>query len=128
MKIEHIAIACKNKAESDRFFINLLGLSEKRKFTVPADLMKSFFGVKEEKIVVRYGNDFFDVEVFLTEDDSRALDIFTHLCLIIEDRDKIVNDGMKMGYEVAKVPRKDSENYYLFIKDSFGNLYEIKSP
>jgi hypothetical protein len=28
---------------------------------------------------------------------------------------------------VIKVPREDSDNYYLFIKDDFDNLFEIKS-
>jgi len=31
-----------------------------------------------------------------------------------------------MGYDIVKVPRKDGVGYYLFIKDSFQNLYEIK--
>jgi len=128
MKIEHIAVACNNKKESDKFFIKLLGLSEKRVFTVSEDLMEKFFGNKEKKSVVRYGNEHFDIEVFLTEDDSKALDTFTHSCLIAKNRDKIVNDAITMDYEVVKVPRKDSDNYYLFIKDGFGNLYEIKSP
>ncbi|GAH33544.1 unnamed protein product, partial [marine sediment metagenome] len=31
-----------------------------------------------------------------------------------------------MGYDVVKVPRDDSNGYYLFIRDSFHNIYEIK--
>jgi len=31
-----------------------------------------------------------------------------------------------MGYDLIKVPRKDSNGYYRFIKDGFRNLYEIK--
>jgi hypothetical protein len=33
-----------------------------------------------------------------------------------------------MDFEVIKVPREGSDNYYLFIKDDFDNLFEIKSP
>ena len=31
-----------------------------------------------------------------------------------------------MGFDVVKVPIKDGEGYYLFIKDLFDNLYEIE--
>ncbi|UCD00508.1 MAG: hypothetical protein JSV23_06340 [Promethearchaeota archaeon] len=65
-------------------------------------------------------------EVFITNDNSKANDVFTHSCLLIENRDVFVNTASSMGFDVVKVPRKESEGYYLFIKDSFHNLYEIK--
>jgi hypothetical protein len=127
MKIEHIAVASNSKKESDRFFLNLLGLSEKRDFIVSAELMEKFFGINKNQRVIRYGNEDIDIEVFITEDNTKTLDKFTHNCLILKQREKIVEDAILMGYEVKKVPRKNSNNYYLFIKDNFGNLYELKT-
>ena len=52
--------------------------------------------------------------------------IFTHPCFLVEERDKLVEKAMSMNFPVIKVPRKDGIGYYLFVKDSFQNLYEIK--
>jgi hypothetical protein len=52
--------------------------------------------------------------------------VFSHSCLLIEQRDEFLSRAIAMGYEVIKVPRDDNNGYYLFIKDGFQNLYEIK--
>ena len=88
--------------------------------------MKKFFNLKRENKFVLYGNKDSNFEVFITNDDSRARDIFTHSCLLIENRDEFMSKASSMGYDLVKVPRKDSDGYYLFIKDTFQNLYEIK--
>jgi catechol 2,3-dioxygenase-like lactoylglutathione lyase family enzyme len=126
MKIDHIAIACCSESDSDKFFIDLLGLKKVRTFRVSSDLMEKFFGVKKEQEIIRYENDDLSVEVFITNDDRKAKDIFTHSCLIVKNRDKFVEKASSMGFTVIKVPRKNSDGYYLFIKDSYQNLYEIK--
>ena len=126
MKIEHIALAVNAENESDNFFVGLLGLRKTRSFNVSADLMEQFFDVKKEKKLVLYENDEVSFEVFITDDSSKSEDIFTHVCLVVEDRDEFVNKSLSLGYPTIKVPRKDGNGYYLFIKDSYGNLYEIK--
>ena len=127
MKIEHLAVSSNSEEDSDNFFIKLLGLKKLKSFVVSSDLMEQFFRVKKERKVIRYGNDGVNIEVFITDDKSKAMDIFTHMCLIIEDRAKLVETARQMNYEVIKVPRKNSDIFYLFIKDKFKNLYEIKS-
>jgi len=124
--LEHIAIASNNEKESDRFFTKLLGLEKTRAFTVPTDLTEKFFGVSREQKILRYEKGSLSFEVFITNDDSKARDKFTHSCLLIENRDDFVNRATSMGYDIIKVPRKEGVGYYLFIKDSFQNLYEIK--
>jgi len=88
--------------------------------------MEKFFGIKKEQEIIRYSDEKINIEVFITKDNSKVKDTFTHSCLIIEDRDKLVSKARLMGYDVIKVPRENSDIYYLFIKDSYGNLYEIK--
>jgi len=126
LKIEHLAVSSNSEEDSDNFFIKLLGLKKLRSFVVASDLMEQFFKVKKDHKVIRYGNEELSVEVFITDDKSKVIDKFTHICLVIEDRAKLIDTARQMNYEVIKVPRKDSDVFYLFLKDKFGNLYEIK--
>jgi hypothetical protein len=126
MKIEHVAVASNFEEDSDKFFINLLGLKKSRSFVVSKDKMEQFFGVSKEQDVIRYESSHMSVEVFLTKDDTKARDIFTHSCLLVSNRDELVDKAKKMNFPVIKVPRTDSDSYYLFLKDNYNNLYEIK--
>ena len=126
MKIEHLAVSSNTEEDSDNFFIKLLGLKKLRSFVVSSDLMEQFFKVKKEHKAIRYGNEEVSIEVFITDDKSKVIDKFTHMCLVIEDRAKLIDTARQMNYEVIKVPRKNSDVFYLFLKDKFGNLYEIK--
>lgn len=126
MDIEHIAIASNSEDDSDKFFVNLLGLRKSRSSIVSTDKMEKFFGVSKEQDVIRYENAKMSVEVFVTNDDSKARDIFTHACLLVDNRDDLVNKAKSMNFPVIKFPRTDSDSYYLFIKDNFHNIYEIK--
>ena len=125
-EIEHIGVASNTEEDSDKFFIELLGLKKIRSFTVSADLMEKFFGTKKEHKIVRYEKDSLSFEVFITDDESKAKDIFSHACILVKERDVFVDKASYMGFSIVKVPRKDSSGYYLFIKDRYQNLYEIK--
>jgi len=127
LKIEHIAVASNSEVESDNFYNNLLKLQKVKSFTVSKELMNKFFGVYKDQQIIRYSNKTVSIEVFITNENDKSIDNFTHTCIIVEDRDKLVDDARIKGYPVIKVPREDSNNYYLFIKDDFGNLFEIKS-
>ena len=126
MNIEHIAIASNSEEDSDEFFATLLGLKKSRSFIVSTDKMEQFFGVSKEQNVIRYDNANISVEVFITDDDSKARDLFTHSCLLVDNRDELVRRAREMQFQVIQVPRTDSDSYYLFIKDNFQNIYEIK--
>ncbi len=127
MKIDHIAVTSNSEKESDKFFCDLLELKRIKTFTVSEELSQKFFGVKKSHKVVRYQNESFGAEVFINEKESKAKDVFTHICIIIQNRDQLIKRAMEFGFETIKVPRNDSDSYYLFLKDSFGNRYEIKS-
>lgn len=127
MKIEHVAVASNSEVNSDNFYMSLLKLQKIKSFTVSKELMNQFFGVNKDQQITRYSNDSVNIEVFITNTNEKSFDKFTHTCIIVEDRDKLVDDARKKGYQVIKVPREGSDIYYLFIKDDFGNLFEIKS-
>ncbi|MDX1799269.1 MAG: hypothetical protein R3255_11520 [Candidatus Lokiarchaeia archaeon] len=126
IKFEHMAVGYNSEEEADKFFVDLLGLNKIRSKSVPYDLMEKFFGINQEQKFVVYGKDDFNFEVFITNDMSKAKDLFTHSCLLIKNRDEFVNRATSMDFDVVKVPRNDGIGYYLFIKDAFQNLYEIK--
>ena len=126
MHLEHIAISYNSEKQSDKFFIDLLGCEKTRSFIVTSDLMEKFFGSKKEQDVIRYEKDNVNFEVFITNDNSKSKDIFTHACLVIEDREELINKAKILGFEIIKVPRKNNDGYYLFLRDSYMNLYEIK--
>ncbi len=126
MKIDHVAVSSNTEEDSDRFFIELLDMKKERAFVVSDDLMELFFGVRKEQKIVRYGNDDVSVEAFITNNNSKVIDKFTHICLIIEGREKLIEKAKQLNFEVIKVPRKNTDGFYLFLKDHFGNLYEIK--
>ncbi len=126
MKIDHVAVSSNTEEDSDKFFIELLAMKKERAFVVSDDLMEQFFGVRKEQKIVRYGNDDVSVEAFITNNNSKVIDKFTHICLIIEGREKLIEKAKQLNFEVIKVPRKNTDGFYLFLKDHFGNLYEIK--
>jgi catechol 2,3-dioxygenase-like lactoylglutathione lyase family enzyme len=126
MKIEHIAVGYHSEEESDRFFIELLGLKKVRSKIVSSDLMQRFFGVERDHKFVVYGNHEANFEVFITNEKGQAQDTYTHSCLLVDNRDELVVKASLMGFGIVKVPRQESGGYYLFITDSFNNLYEIK--
>jgi len=126
MKLEHIAVAANSEVDADKFFVQLLGMEKIRSFNVSAALMEKFFGVDKDYHVIRYEVEHLNAEVFITDDDSKAQDIFTHNCLLVKDPEDLLNRGGGIGLETIKIPRQGTGFYY-FIKDFFGNLYEIKS-
>jgi catechol 2,3-dioxygenase-like lactoylglutathione lyase family enzyme len=126
LKIEHIAVSSKNVEDSDKFFIELLGMKKERDFIVSDDLMEQFFGVRKEQRILRYENENVSVEAFILDDDSKALDKFTHTCLVIDDRENLIERAKQLNFKVIQVPRKNNIGFYLFLKDNFDNLYEIK--
>jgi hypothetical protein len=126
LKIEHFAVSSNSEEDSEKFFIELLDMKKERAFVVSDDLMAQFFGVRKEQKIIRYQNDEMSVEAFITDDNSKAIDRFTHTCLIIKDREKLIDKAKQLNFKVIKVLRKKDDGFYLFLKDRFGNLYEIK--
>ncbi|MFX1411892.1 MAG: hypothetical protein ACFFA6_16215, partial [Promethearchaeota archaeon] len=100
MKIEHIAVASRSENDSDKFFMELLDFNKERIFMVSSDLMEKFFGLKKEQKVIRYRNNDIKVEVFITNDDSRTKDHFTHSCLFVKNRNELVEKASLMGFNV----------------------------
>ncbi|MFW9771677.1 MAG: VOC family protein [Promethearchaeota archaeon] len=126
--IDHVAVSANSEEESDKFFVSLLGLKKDKVFTVSKNLMEKFFGIKKDQQIIRYSSEKVNIEAFITNKKNKIKGKFTHICFSIEDRNHFLSKAEKMMYKVIRVAREGSDNYYLFVKDAFGNLYEIKSP
>jgi len=127
MKILHNGLTFRSKEESDKFLIDFLGLEIKRSFTGEKWLMKECFGINKDIEIIHYGNEEALLEVFINNNVSEKKDKIVHICIEVDDRDSLVDKAAAMGIESIVIPRKDSEKgYYLFIRDSSNNLYEIK--
>jgi catechol 2,3-dioxygenase-like lactoylglutathione lyase family enzyme len=127
MRIDHIAVASNSEEESSKFFTDLLGLKKVRDFILSAHLMEQFFDIRKDQKIIRYSDNEMDVEVFITNKKSRIKDRFTHSCLLVKNKLELIEKANIMGYKVIKVARKESDDFYLFLKDKSGNIYEIKS-
>ena len=66
------------------------------------------------------------MEVIITNTLEKMKDKFTHACIMVEDSIKLIEKAADMGYRIIKVPRDKASGYYLFLRDNFGNLFEIK--
>lgn len=126
MKMEHYAVASRTEEESERFYVHLLGLKKIREFNVSAELMKALFGLEKSSRVIRYADEEMDIEVFITDDESQAQDTFTHGCILVAQRDDFLRKAQSQGFKTRQVPKPNTETYHLFIKDSYGNNYEVK--
>ncbi|TFF86520.1 MAG: hypothetical protein EU517_00320 [Promethearchaeota archaeon] len=126
LKLDHIALASNSEEESDKFFISLLDMNKVRNFEVSNDKMRQFFSVNERHNFVRYENEDFSVEIVITNEKDRVKDTFTHTCISVKNGLKLIEKATSMGYVTIKVPRDRDDGYYLFLKDAFGNLFEIK--
>lgn len=115
-----------SEQDAESFFSKFLGMKKTRVFEVEADLTEKFFGVYKKQKIIRFENSHIAVEVFINEEQTKHTDIFTHVCIEVEKRDQLLQKAEDMKFPVIKVPRKEGDSYYLFIKDDYGNLYEIK--
>ncbi|MBD3227915.1 MAG: hypothetical protein GF329_06975 [Candidatus Lokiarchaeota archaeon] len=125
-KIDHFALISHSEVESDRFYTDLLGFKRKYDFKVNSKLLNKIFGINKEIKVIRYGGNNCDLEIFIIKDLKVIENSLSHIGIIVENKEKILNRAEVMGYRVNKIPKKDSDSYYLFIKDDSGNYFEIK--
>lgn len=126
MNLNHFAVGLNSREDSDKFFIELLGMQEARNFPLKKDLNKAFFNVDKEITIIRYEKNDVAVEAIIDDQVSRTKDLYTHVCIIVDDKEAFYKKATSLGFECIKHPRDDGNGFFLFVKDSTGNIYEIK--
>ena len=122
MKLEHIAISVKDASEIEAFFKGLLKMEEVRTFVLKEELSNRIFGISKETKVVLLQKGELVFEIFLLNEPLKKS--FNHVCIAVDDREKLIETSMQNNYEVIRIERDYSD--LIFIKDHSGNIFEIK--
>ncbi len=118
----HIALQYRDKCDAETFFCKILGLNKEKEFTLPASLADSVFSIDRDVDIIVYSNEDVRFEIFFTEENANVR--YEHICIAVEDRQKLIDLCRKHGIEVIKIKREERD--LLFIRDFNGYLYEIK--
>jgi catechol 2,3-dioxygenase-like lactoylglutathione lyase family enzyme len=120
--LNHVALEVDNKEKAERFFTEVLDLPKVKTFVLEKRLNKDIFGKDDEIDVNNYGNENIMFEVFIAGNEKKKS--YNHVCINVEDKAKFIEKCKKYRIETNIVKKGDRE--LLFIKDYFGNMYEIK--
>ncbi len=123
VKLNHIALQSTSIEKSDLFFSKILGIPKIREFKLSKELSEKIFDLPTEVTVCVYDNEKCKFEVFITKKKQNFS--FNHVCIEINNREELIKKCKLNNLEVRLVEKKDKT--LLFIKDFFGNIYEIKS-
>ena len=118
--LQHIGLESRDKGTADRFFVEVLGLEEKKTATLSPELNLAIFGMDGPVEMVVYENEKMSVEVFLS--GSAVTPSYGHACLVVPKRETLMEKCRKHDLPVITVQKGDKE--LLFIRDFSGNLYE----
>lgn len=121
MKPEHIAITVTGSDEIINFYQRILGMEEVRNFVLDKSLSAKIFGVKENLPVYLMQKDDLVLEIFIYKQNQQPVN---HLCISVENREKLTKELQEKGYETIIIQRKQPD--LVFIKDKSGNIFEIK--
>ena len=124
MKLHHVAVVCHSQENADRFYGEILGLKQIKSFTLNRELVDQIFDVNCECQMILYGNENFAVEVFVTSVHPEKVNPFVHLCIEVENKEKLAENCQAKGLETKRISRGDGS--LIFVKDYDGNLFEIK--
>jgi catechol 2,3-dioxygenase-like lactoylglutathione lyase family enzyme len=122
MKLEHIAIAVTNPSEIEIFYKGLLGMEEVRSFILNEKLSQKIFSIPKETPVTLLQKDDLVLEIFLLDEPLKKG--YNHICIAVDEREKLVKAAARKKFEVAKIERELSD--LIFIKDHSGNIFEVK--
>ncbi len=123
MKLNHIGLTIREKDEINLFYLNILGFRFEHHFTIDQPLSEQIFDIPQP------------VEVFLLKKEEMVLELFVfaapallsynHLCIQVNDRERISDRCLTARYPVVRIKRDDKPDL-LFIKDRSGNIFELK--
>jgi len=122
MILQHIALSVFDIEEVENFYINILGMEIIKNFVLKKDLSKEIFNIDQDTpaYILQKNNLFF--ELFVSHETFRKG--FNHICITIENREKLIKKSKAANYTCTRIVREFSD--LIFIKDQSGNVFEIK--
>lgn len=124
MKLLHVGLNIQGKEELVGFYRNILGLHADYQFKLSPDLATEIFGIEKQAEVFIYKNETIQFELFVYPEKNEQG--FTHICIEVNDREKIVQKCDQAGYPITRIQRHDKTDT-LFIRDKAGNIFELKN-
>jgi len=124
VKVVHIGLTCSSEEMADRFYAGLLGLDKQAPKLVPAEVAGAVFNLASELKVINYTGPSVRFELFINSHQQNTYKPIDHVCLEIDDLEKLISNCHKMKVDVISVPKGTSQ--VTFIKDFDGNLFEVK--
>ena len=124
MKLLHIGLNIQGKEELVGFYQNILGFHPDYQFDLNPVLATNVFGIGRQAEVFIYKNDSIQLELFIYPEKINLG--FTHICIEMNDREKIVKKCEQAGYPITRIERDDKPEL-LFIRDKAGNIFELKN-
>jgi catechol 2,3-dioxygenase-like lactoylglutathione lyase family enzyme len=124
MKLRHIGLTSSSEKNSDKFFMDLLGLEKLEPKTLPASLSQALFHVNADLKVINYTSDHAHFEIFIGAPEESCGRPIEHVCLDVDDLAAFLQKCRSLKVSVLQVPKGDS--LLTFIRDDDNNLFEIR--
>jgi len=118
----HVAITINDLSDIKNFYVDILGLEIKKKFTLSKKISSQIFNIEKETEVIVVAKKDFVVELFIA--DKNDYRNFQHVCITVNDRKQVIQKAQKSNYPCTIIKRDTSDA--VFIKDKSNNLFEIK--
>lgn len=122
MKLEHIALTISDPEEINNFYRNLLDLKLEKTFILSKNLAEKVFHFSKETSVFTLQNEKLCLEVFVASGQKQRS--FNHLCLSVKNREELFLKTEKENYDCTRIERDVFD--LMFIKDKYGNIFELK--
>jgi len=123
MKLAHIALSVSDSREITDFYMNILGFTQIKTFTLSPTLAEKLFNLSLETSVVHLQKEDLILEIFI--DPESLWQRFNHICLYISDRETLMINAKNYHYPTTRVQREGYD--LLFISDHSGNRFELKA-
>ena len=86
-------------------------------------ISKAIFDIDSEITMINYINEDIHFEIFV-HDPKKPSKIIEHMCIEVDDREKLLNRCQSFGVETIQVPKE--RKTLVFIWDFDDHLFEIK--
>ena len=122
MKLNHSALTISDTAEINNFYHDILGLKHDRTFELNKTLSSKIFGIPANTPVYIMKKNNLVLEIFVASQKNKQG--YNHICLEIKNREEVFRKAINKNYKCIRIERESND--LLFIKDNYGNTFEIK--
>ncbi len=122
MKIEHVALTNSEPDEINNFYQDLLDLKLEKTFHLSKKLADKIFHISKETSFFILQKENLCLEVFVTFGQKERS--FNHICLSAKNREELLLKAENKNYDCIRIKRDVFD--LIFIKDKYGNIFEIK--